>query len=376
VNWRKKTVVAFILLLLGVSLVALPDGLARYINVVFSELNCGISYEELNEFMTDYFEYQMRLTQWSRYSAPSGVCCNGAIVIYNTTTIDECILLSMLMDDPRVNRAYVSVRGLARARQLAVRLTDNTCESEFLSRYEWVGLRANGVAWNHRPYDIQAKYFYFNDSIIYAGDLIDILRADDSVMFAYFVFGWLYGRYSITFSRNLNDYELNAFLDDHHLTEAIPRWSTFVATVDFILHDELYMQSRLQMDDRVSWANLSSLSLIDDWICREPQPGDGTSISSEVSIVPPKLISAYPNPVRHDDVHFKYVSKKQGSANSSAPEISIFNVRGQLIKRAQFVEHFVWDRKSHSGVSVPSGIYFYRVVSDDITQTGKILILN
>ena len=103
----------------------------------------------------------------------------------------------------------------------------------------------------------------------------------------------------------------------------------------------------------------------------------------------------YPNPVMVEEVTFKlYLSVGnvffQPSKNMTETEISIYNIRGQLIKKSfdfqiKDGEHsFVWNKKDMNDREVASGVYFYRINSPQLnrldsinafTQTGKFLIL-
>jgi hypothetical protein len=94
-----------------------------------------------------------------------------------------------------------------------------------------------------------------------------------------------------------------------------------------------------------------------------------------IPVVPSMRSIAYPNPASSQDVTFR--------ANLVRPqmEISIYNVRGQLIRRAtDFTKvdsesSFVWDRKNERGQPVAPGIYLYRIKTDTQATAGKILIV-
>jgi hypothetical protein len=83
----------------------------------------------------------------------------------------------------------------------------------------------------------------------------------------------------------------------------------------------------------------------------------------------------YPNPVRTGDVTFR--------ANAVKPqmEISIYNVKGQLVKKStdfamgNAESRFVWDRKNDKGQSVAPGVYLYQINAGDEVSVGKLLII-
>jgi len=87
------------------------------------------------------------------------------------------------------------------------------------------------------------------------------------------------------------------------------------------------------------------------------------------------VTSNYPNP---------FNSFTTISFELSYPEvvkISIYNISGQNIttltnrKFPQGRNNVIWDSKSGSGVSVASGIYFYRIETKHVDQTGKMILL-
>jgi hypothetical protein len=83
----------------------------------------------------------------------------------------------------------------------------------------------------------------------------------------------------------------------------------------------------------------------------------------------------YPNPVRTGDVTFR--------ANVVKPqmEISIYNVKGQLVKKStdfamgNAESRFVWGRKNDKGQSVAPGVYLYQINAGDDVSVGKLLII-
>ena len=62
--------------------------------------------------------------------------------------------------------------------------------------------------------------------------------------------------------------------------------------------------------------------------------------------------------------------------------LRIYNAAGQLVRtlvddmRAPGVVHTVeWNGRNNAGQSVSSGVYFYRLVSKEFTQTRKMVLL-
>jgi len=101
----------------------------------------------------------------------------------------------------------------------------------------------------------------------------------------------------------------------------------------------------------------------------------GVGIGDEPVPLVTKLHSNYPNPFNPNTTI--YFSLK-------TPEhviIDIFNVKGERVKRLvnenldRGNHHHLWDGKNESRQSQASGIYFYRFIAGDYSETGKMLLL-
>ncbi|MCK9330347.1 MAG: T9SS type A sorting domain-containing protein [Candidatus Cloacimonetes bacterium] len=83
----------------------------------------------------------------------------------------------------------------------------------------------------------------------------------------------------------------------------------------------------------------------------------------------------YPNPVNGGDVNFKT------ALSGNDTEISIYNIKGQLVKTSKAFQTkdnesiFTWDKRNNQNQSVASGVYFYKIKTDDKVKTGKFLIM-
>jgi hypothetical protein len=97
-------------------------------------------------------------------------------------------------------------------------------------------------------------------------------------------------------------------------------------------------------------------------------------------------VLVYPNPARGGDVIFSVGngfirSTQDGFIRSAQPEISIYNIKGQLVKKSKDFRIkdndmvFVWDKKNEQGQGIASGVYFYKIKSDKETRTGKFLLM-
>jgi hypothetical protein len=83
----------------------------------------------------------------------------------------------------------------------------------------------------------------------------------------------------------------------------------------------------------------------------------------------------YPNPF-NPSTNIAFALPKAGKV-----EVSVYNVLGQEVKTLISEEltagnhTIVWDGRNGSGSAVSSGIYFYRIVAGDFSQTKKMLML-
>ena len=62
--------------------------------------------------------------------------------------------------------------------------------------------------------------------------------------------------------------------------------------------------------------------------------------------------------------------------------VKVFDVAGRLVRTlleddraAGTVHRVTWDGRNDAGESVSSGVYFYRLVANDFTQTKKMVLL-
>lgn len=83
----------------------------------------------------------------------------------------------------------------------------------------------------------------------------------------------------------------------------------------------------------------------------------------------------YPNPF-NPTTKIEFVLSKSGQVR-----VEIFNILGEKVKTLidqhlkagrQLVE---WDGKDESGEEVASGIYFYRLQTDNFTETKKMVLM-
>ena len=88
-----------------------------------------------------------------------------------------------------------------------------------------------------------------------------------------------------------------------------------------------------------------------------------------------RLAQNYPNPFNPSTM-ILYDIPKSGTVS-----ICIYNVQGQVVRtlldgdKPAGSHRIVWDGRSDQGTSVATGVYFYRIVAGDYTNTRKMILL-
>jgi hypothetical protein len=83
----------------------------------------------------------------------------------------------------------------------------------------------------------------------------------------------------------------------------------------------------------------------------------------------------YPNPF-NPETNIEYSVATEGDVT-----IDVFNVLGQKVKtlvseyKSAGTYSVRWDGTNHNGENVPSGVYFYRMVTEGFSQTNKMIML-
>lgn len=98
----------------------------------------------------------------------------------------------------------------------------------------------------------------------------------------------------------------------------------------------------------------------------------------EIEIALPKEIALrqnYPNPFNPTTtIRFELPAAR-------SVQIVVFNMTGQAVRTlvdgdcAAGIHHIVWDAKDDVGQQAPSGIYYFRMTTDDFSETKKLLLL-
>jgi hypothetical protein len=106
-------------------------------------------------------------------------------------------------------------------------------------------------------------------------------------------------------------------------------------------------------------------------------PPEGVEFEEENNLpsVAGNYVSAYPNPF-NPNTRIRFVLN-----TASSVELNVFDARGSLVRRLvscdwQAGEHFAeWNGNSDAGLSVPSGVYFVRLVAGDQVHTTRCTML-
>ena len=103
------------------------------------------------------------------------------------------------------------------------------------------------------------------------------------------------------------------------------------------------------------------------------------SAADEEEMIPiqNKLYSNYPNPFR-SSTKISFSISRQDAKNA---KINIYNVKGQKVKQLKIkndkfgINKIIWDGKDEFGKSVDSGIYFYKLETDNFSRTKKMIMI-
>jgi hypothetical protein len=93
------------------------------------------------------------------------------------------------------------------------------------------------------------------------------------------------------------------------------------------------------------------------------------------AIKPERYHTVYPNPISSGNANIKT------NILGKNVKINIYNIKGQLIKKldsgsiTEKESIFFWNKRDNNNQEVPSGIYMYRIVSDNEVLAGKFLII-
>jgi len=103
-----------------------------------------------------------------------------------------------------------------------------------------------------------------------------------------------------------------------------------------------------------------------------------SSVFAENEIIPIEMeLSNYPNPFNPSTtISFSLTAKDAKNA-----KIEIYNLKGQNIKKLEIrnlklgINEVVWDGKDENNQPVGSGIYFYKLKTDNFEKTRKMILI-
>ena len=360
-----KIVIMILVLITSSKLLIAQESLGNHIEISFYDLHCQSPYQEWSDFFNDYDEY--KLTLMYRASIYSASQCGGGMFVYDPSTIELNDITQVLQEDYRVRNVNHEV-GLPRPRQLALKLIDQAEEWELMYSYYDYGFNGSQQVPGWFGLGLDKRFYCFNDTIVYPGDLINLLRADERVEFFTFVHAWSDGNIMFEFHRFVTEAMKQEFYQEYPDIEFHHVLWWIHANFDFIMYNEFELLYLFQNDARVEYAELNIFGWPPIWgYCSHPPIV--SSIDETINDTIPVIV--YPNPmIGNGVVTFKHSNILTNS------EISIYNIKGQLVKKTRFIEDtYFWNGKDENETQVNSGIYLYQIKSETEVHTGKILII-
>ncbi len=176
-----------------------------------------------------------------------------------------------------------------------------------------------------------------------------------------------------------------------------PNWLKVQRVSDFLISSEsidgqkwktlktekITMQSDVQLGLFVTSGDNDSLSTV--VFDNVSMNGILVSVEDEeksIDLIPSEFtISNYPNPFNPITTIKYSIPNIEGNKNIRSVEIKIYDIMGSLVtdlvsgKKNAGNHNVIWDGKNNQGISVSSGIYFYRVQLDDQIKTAKMLLM-
>jgi hypothetical protein len=360
-----------LLLLIFLPLVS-QEGIAKRIGIRLTDIDLQSSYEEVKAFLDDYSQYQLELMFWMVSFSGTIITMSG-IFIFNSYLIDEVSLIGILENDNRVGAINRPYPPSFRPRQFALKLFDTVEEIEFINDYSEFGLVGSIARDEHHFGVANLRSFGFNDTTIYTGCFYNILRNDSRVEAVFYDYVWIDGEYGISLHEDVD--HVSFFSDYPFVLYQHNSTNFYSARLCFITNNEFEVLELLIDDNRVCDASLTEFRfmIMAGWFPPQQPPSVETK---DETMRPFANLIVYPNPVNNSNVTIQTISDSGFGKSSSGSEISIYNVKGQLVSTSTITNDvFVWDRKDMYNNDVPSGIYFVRVTNDDKTQTRKLLVI-
>ena len=334
--------------------------------------------ELLAEFINDYSQYELfrlygRRSEWIYYRFH-----------FNTTLIDEKVLLEMIQNDERVFSASFDNKFIW-GRYVEVLLHNLADYQDFYSDYSTHFRRLLGWRFHNPNYILT---FERNIPHIEEPSLVHTIKNDERVFAAWPAIDLVPGEIIVFFYEDSPieiDVLIEDFFEDYHIYNLTvllypisPRFRTFLIGYDFGVLAENDIANIFREDERVRSVMLNYMLYLGG------NPDPPINIFDDPILNPQFTVFSYPNPAKTDFVNIKITDSTSNLSpftRSDEIMIDIYNIRGQLVKTStdfQLINQenlFVWDKKDKNNTDVPSGVYFYRVQLRNDVATGKITII-
>ena len=119
----------------------------------------------------------------------------------------------------------------------------------------------------------------------------------------------------------------------------------------------------------------ADLGTLNEWCVKAIYAGGATGVDAIIAPASLALSQNYPNPFRSRTT-FRFALPRD-----MVVDLTVYNVAGQRVKTLAsgvmpLGHHAIdWSGRDHRGARVSSGIYFYRLTTEDKTLTRKLLHL-
>jgi len=135
-------------------------------------------------------------------------------------------------------------------------------------------------------------------------------------------------------------------------------------------------QVRAQSADQWFFLNPLCHNSLSEWSNPTIITITGVGTDPDPNYPEPMLFCIYPNPFRTSTtISFSNHAQIQSEQNT---EISIFNIKGQLVKQLSIIndQSVVWNGKDSNGKKLANGIYFCKLIAGEFFEIQRIVLLN
>jgi len=229
------------------------------------------------------------------------------------------------------------------------------------------------------PQYVMYVAYHFNDTTIYAGDLVTLLRSDPRVEIAYLTPIWSNGQCYVYFNETPDE---SFFQDYDFITFTQPSYLPWRGSFDIDLYSEFDVIRILNEDERVSSARFVFSPVYEPingyprTVCppQLPPPPVG-NMEIDIPTMESSIISVYPNPFNPTSTIVFDMMKNENV------KLQIYNIRGQhvrtLIDEIRNIGNHtvIWNGTDNNNRHLSSGIYFLKFETNSTIETKKILLM-